>query len=261
VAHIHMHRLLSPGWLLKHSFALFLVVILIGLGFWQLDRLQQRQAANAARLEAYNANPLTITGNESEPLNERRVRVTGSYLNDESVVLRNERSNTGVNGVHLLTPLRIEGSDQAVLVDRGWIPNEQARPANRPDYTITGTLTLEGIAYPGQTRPDTLLAPYDLPLPGETRIEAWVRVDITKIQEQVSVELLPFYIEQLPAAESEPATDHSAHGGTAAAMPEPRNPTQIDEGPHFGYALQWFTFAGIIIVGYAALMRQELFRR
>jgi surfeit locus 1 family protein len=255
-----MHYLLSPSWLLKHSFALVLVIMLASLGFWQLDRLEQRRAANAARLAAFNANPITITGSENTVLDERRVRVSGSFVNDQNIVLRNQRSNSGVNGVHLLTPLRIAGSDKAVLVDRGWIPNEQARPQARPDYTITGTVSLEGIAYPGQSRPDAPLAAYDLPLPGETRIEAWVRVDLANIQEQVSAELLPFYIEQLPGEQSDTTAEHSEHGTAPAAMPEPRDPTLLDEGPHFGYAIQWFTFAGIIIIGYAALMRQELLR-
>ena len=105
-------------------------------------------------------------------------------------------------------------------------------------------MTLEGIALAPQVRPDALLAPHDLPLPGETRIDAWVRVDVARIQEQVGAPLLPFYIEQLP----------DGSGG----LPRPVDPRQLDEGPHLSYALQWFAFAGMLAVVYAALMRQEL---
>ena len=258
-----MHHLLSFGWIIKHSFALLIVVSCIWLGFWQIDRLGQRRAENAARLSALERNPVTITGGPIAPeeLADRRVQISGTLLNDQSIVLRNQRNNNGVNGLHLLTPMRIEGEQRAVLLDRGWIPNEQVQLVNRPDYTLTGTLKIDGIAHIGSSRPDTLLAPYDLPLPGERRIEAWIRVDIDKIQQQVNAELLPFYIEQLPTLPGEPLdrTSHTGHGGEAqSSLPEIRDPTLVDDGPHLGYAIQWFIFAGIIIVGYTALMRQEL---
>lgn len=254
-----MKRLLSAGWLVKHSFALVIFVLLLWLGFWQLDRLAQRRAANEIRLAALAAEPLTIDGSEQEgdaPAG-RRVRVTGSLLNDESIVLRNQRNEAGVNGLHLLTPLQIAGSERAILIDRGWIPGEQTRPESRPSYAITGTLTIEGVAYPGQSRPDSLLAAYDLPLPGETRIEAWIRVDIKRIQQQVSRELLPWYIEQLPES-AITLPDQAGHDAATTAAPIPRDPTLLDEGPHLGYALQWFAMAGILLVGYGALLRQEL---
>jgi surfeit locus 1 family protein len=255
-----MHHLLSFGWIIKHSFALIIVVSCIWLGFWQIDRLGQRRAENAARLAALERNPITIIGVDLAPeeIAGRPVRVSGTLLNDQSIVLRNQRSNSGVNGLHLLTPLRIAGSERAVLIDRGWIPGEQVKPINRPDYTITSTLEITGLAQLGRSRPEAMLAPYDLPLPGESRIEAWIRVDITKIQQQVDADLLPFYIEQLPAGPSAPA-EHTGHGGgPPASQPEIRDPTLVDDGPHLGYAIQWFIFAGIIIIGYTALMRQEL---
>lgn len=241
------HRLLSGSWLLKHLFALLIFATMIVLGFWQLDRLEQRRAANAAAVALLDQNPVTLTGQEPDPaaLIGRKVRVTGSFINEESVVLRSQRSDSGVDGVHLLTPLRIAGSEAAVIVDRGWLPESQRTPAALAAYAIAREVTIEGIAHEPQTRPDTLLAARDLPLPGASRIDAWVRVDVSAMQAQVSAPLLPLYIQQLPA-----------EGGTS--LPQPPDPRVLDEGPHLSYAIQWFAFATILAVVYGALIRQEL---
>jgi surfeit locus 1 family protein len=246
---VNTHRLLSPGWLAKHLFALAIFGTMLVLGFWQLDRLQQRRESNAATLAILDQNPTTLTGQEPDPaaLIDRRVRVTGSFVNEESVVLRGRAAESGVDGVHLLTPLRIAGSDRAVLVDRGWLPESQRDPAALAAYAISREITLEGIARPQQIRPDALLAPRDLPLPGEARIAAWVRVDVPALAAQTGENLLPIFVEQLPDRRS-------------SALPRPRDPTQLDEGPHLSYALQWFAFSAMLAVVYAALMRQELMR-
>lgn len=240
-----VHRLLRGWWIAKHLFALIIFVTLIMLGFWQLDRLAQRRAANAARLAALSqpAIPLTPATDPATVIG-RRVVVSGTFRNEESVVLRGRRSDSGVDGVHLLTPLQIAGSDQAVLVDRGWIPSAQGAATA---YAVTRPVTIEGIARAPQVRPDSPLAGRDLPLPGETRINAWLRVDVPAIQQQVGVPLLPLFIEQLPDGSS--------------ALPRPPDPYRLDEGPHLSYALQWFTFAGIVGVGYIFLLRQELQHR
>lgn len=243
------HRLLGPGWILKHLFALAIFATFVGLGFWQLARLEQRRAANAVALAVLDQNPTTLTGAEPDPsaLIGRKVRVTGTFLNEQSVVLRNQRSESGVDGVHLLTPLRLAGADAAVIVDRGWLPDTQRDPAALAAYAIKREITVEGVARAPQTRPDAPLAARDLPLPGRTRIDAWVRVDVAGLQRQVDAPLLPLYVEQLPDG--------------ASSLPRPRDPRTLDEGPHFGYALQWFAFAAMLAVVYAALMRQELKKR
>lgn len=239
------HRLLRGWWIAKHLFALVILATLIVLGFWQLDRLEQRRAANATRLAALAQSALPLTpATDPATVIGRRVVVSGVFRNEESVVLRGRRSDSGVDGVHLLTPLQIEGSEYAVLVDRGWLPSAQGATTA---YAVTRPVTIEGIAQAPQLRPDSPLAGRDLPLPGETRINAWLRVDVPAIQQQVGAPLLPLFIEQLP------------DGSTS--LPRPPDPYRLDEGPHLSYALQWFTFAGIIGVGYLLLLRQEVQRR
>lgn len=226
-----------------------MLLAMMRLGFWQLDRLQEKRSHNAAILTALNqpseALPDTIVDPDS--LDFRHVRVMGIYDHAQSIVWRNQTLDNR-NGMHLLTPLRIHGSDYAVLIDRGWLPEEQARPEQRSAYNgASSEVTIEGIARHTQSRPNTLLAPMDLALPGETRIDAWMRVDIERIQRQVPYPLLPIFIQQLPL----PGTDPSS-------LPRADRSLQLDEGPHLSYALQWFTFSSMLVVIYAVLIRQEL---
>src|SRR5215207_8372409 len=110
-------------------------LVLSRLGIWQLDRLAQRRAFNSS-LNTRMAQPaLQLRDAAMDPatLEYRRVEVRGVYDPTQEIVLRN-RALDGAPGVHVLTPLRLSGSDIAVLVDRGWIPLEQADPAARSAF-------------------------------------------------------------------------------------------------------------------------------
>ncbi len=241
-----MQIFFSRKWIIRHLLVLVVVVVLVNLGFWQLRRLAEKRAYNAGIVAALAQPPVTLTGDETDAaaLHFRRVRVTGEFDNAQSMVLRN-RSLDGRPGVHLLVPLRIKGSEAAVLVNRGWLPREQASPESRAVYALTGETTVEGIAYRSQTRPDGL-APVDRLPDGADRLDAWFRVDIDQIQGQVPYPLLPVYVVQ-----SGEAAD------SAASLPRPVGQVELDEGPHLSYAVQWFLFAGVLVVIYAVFIHQE----
>lgn len=214
-------------------------LILGRLGIWQLDRLAQRHAFNDS-LNTRMAQPaLTLAGAATDPdaLEYRRVEVRGVYDPAQEIVLRN-RELDEVAGVHVLTPLRISGSDAAVLVDRGWIPREQADPARRKALSAPlGEVVVRGIARRSQ---EDVGGPKDPPLSAERpRLDAWFRINIDRIQQQIGYPLLPIFIEQQPAI-GDPA------------LPRTVATADLGEGPHIGYAVQWFSFAIILVVGYIA---------
>jgi surfeit locus 1 family protein len=243
-----MKRLTTGRWLVAHVVVLIGIVILINLGLWQLRRLEQRRSLNAEIAAGLNQPVIAITGEAVDPeaLSFHRVTVTGTFDNAEAMLIRN-RSLNGVPGQHLLVPLHITGSDQAVLVDRGWLPMPESEPERRPAYAAAGEVTINGIAYKTQT-PPSRFAPVDRArAPGQTRLDAWFRVDIDRIQEQIPYPLLPIFIRQSP----EP-------GQAADALPRPEGDPALDEGPHLGYAIQWFAFAVILAITYGAFIRQEL---
>jgi surfeit locus 1 family protein len=243
-----MIRRLFTGRQLWMTLLVVIGALILGrLGIWQLDRLAQRRALNSS-LNTRMAQPaLTLAGAAIDPdaLEYRRVEVRGVYDSAQEIVLRN-RELDGTPGVHILTPLRLSGSDTAVLVDRGWIPRDQADPAARSAFAAPpGQVLVTGIARRSQ---ENLDGPQDPPLgPQRLRLDAWFRVNIASIQQQAGYPLLPIFIEQQPAP-GDPA------------LPRRVATADLGEGPHMGYAVQWFAFAIILVVGYVAFTYQQIRR-
>jgi surfeit locus 1 family protein len=221
-------------------------IVMIRLGFWQLDRLAQRHAINE-RIDTRMAQaPLPLAGEPIDPaeLEYRRVQVRGVYDPSQEIVLRN-RSLDGAPGMHVLTPLRLSDG-AAVLIDRGWLPMDEAKPEARRAYAPpAGEVVVEGIARLSQESP---YGPQDPPLrPGEARLDAWFQVNIPRIQQQAGYSLLPIYLEQQPAPGDPP-------------LPRRVATTDLGEGPHLSYAVQWFAFSAILVIGYLAFTYQQVKR-
>ena len=189
-------------WLWATIGVALLCALFLTLGIWQLQRLGQKRTANALILARMQEPPLTLSDQTLDPeqANLRRAVVRGTYDYSQEIVLRNRTLNE-IPGVHVLVPLRIAGSDAAVLVDRGWIPYEMADPAQRAQFRdAAGEVEVSGILRRSQARPGRV-APADLPLgPDRPRLDAWHRVDIPRIQEQIPYPLAPLYLEEAQAA-------------------------------------------------------------
>src|SRR5688500_18468087 len=97
------------------------------LGLWQLDRLRERRAANAAASAKRTLPPVILGATESadSTLIDRRVVAAGRYDHTHDLVLRGQVYQ-GVPGVHIVTPLRVEGMETVVLVNRGFVPTPDA---------------------------------------------------------------------------------------------------------------------------------------
>ena len=240
--------LVSRRWFLTTLLALAAVGVLIRLGIWQLDRLAQRREFNARVIAQQKADPFTLdsqsVGADQLSMEYRAVVVTGKYDPAQQVVLRNQVWQNQP-GVHLLTPLVISGTNRAVLVDRGWIPSEETAPDKRSKYDEPGIITVRGVLRRAQAKPDFGGVPDPLLAAGQTRLDAWNIVNLERISQQVSVPLLPAYIQQSP--------------GSTQTAPPYRTEPQLDltEGPHFSYALQWFAFAAILAIGYPVYVKRH----
>lgn len=238
-------RLFQRKWLLATLLVLAGTALCVRLGIWQLDRLAQRRAFNAQYESARAAAPLDL--NQEQPadiakMEWRAANVTGEYDFANQVALRNQYYE-GQYGYHLLTPLRFGG--KAILVDRGWIPADgNSAPADWRKYDEPGRVTVSGQMRLGQTKPAFGGVADKLPEKG-TKLEIWNNADLTHIAEQIPYPVLPVYIQPNPNPND-------------TQPPIPFQPeVEITEGPHFGYALQWFTFATILFVGYPFFVRKQ----
>ncbi len=244
-----MKQITSLRWMGTTLLVILGVGILIRLGIWQLDRLEWRRAFNE-RASTQLAAPL-LDLNRGIPVSHlydmeyRSVAVSGVYDHSQEVLLRNQVWE-GRLGYRVLTPLIIDGTRTAVLVDRGWIPFEDGNPDRRARYHEPGQVVVRGMIRRPQEKPEIGGVADPTLAPGETRLDAWTVVNIVRIQEQSELEMLPVWIQQAP--------EDAWVGPPYRALPE----IEITEGPHMGYALQWFTFAAILGIGYPFFLRRQL---
>jgi surfeit locus 1 family protein len=241
-------RMFSRRWLLTSILVVLGVAVLARLGIWQLDRLAQRKAFNARVQSQLDQTELDLTdGNINLNLagmEYRAVHVIGKYDHSQQITLRNQYWQNQW-GVHLVTPLHIQNSDQIVLVDRGWIPADDFESGDWSKYDEPGLVEVRGMIRASQSKADFGMRRDATPLPGEGPLLAWNFVNIDLLKNQIEGSLLPIYIQEGP----DPVWTDLPY----RSLPE----LELTEGPHMGYAIQWFTFATILGLGYPFFIRRQ----
>lgn len=213
---------------------LLLLSLLTGLGFWQLDRAAQKRAL----LEQYQGQereaPIEVRADlaAAGELEYRPAQVRGRFDTGHQFLLDN-RTHQGMAGYQVLTPLRIEGSEQGILVNRGWVPRGSSRSV-LPDVPAPATpVRLEGMLKQ-PTRTITLGEGEDRE-PGWPKVLQRVRLDLQA--EQLGYPLLPLLLLLGPDQE---------HGFVREWEPvKGFGPEQ-----NMGYAVQWFGLAAALLVIY-----------
>lgn len=203
--------------------------LLLALGFWQLDRAEQKRAALAARAEASREPVLELNGTAASLAEHRyrRARATGRYDGERQFLLDNQVQD-GRAGYRILTPLRLDGSGRAVLVDRGWVPVGPDRsqlpelPVDEAPHTVTGRIArgpVVGIRL------------------GEPAAEdrGWPR-RVQYLEHDYFERVLPYPVADYLLREG------PLEGGPVAAR-APRDGWRFGPERHEGYAVQWFAMA------------------
>jgi surfeit locus 1 family protein len=209
----------------------------ISLGFWQLRRLSARRAANAilaARRSAPEV-PLDSLPRDTSAAHFRRVRIRGTYDYANEIILT-LRGRQGSPGVNILTPIRRNGNDSAVLVNRGWVYSPDGIEVDPAKWREGDTLDANGFV---ETFPTA--GAFDAPNPARPRsMRRLHRSDLTK--------LFPYPIANYYVVLTDSALTPNA--------PPRVEPAALDEGPHQNYAIQWFSFAAISIIGLVIFLRR-----
>lgn len=237
---------------LAATIILLMCAMCVRLGFWQLDRLQQRKARNhaletALRMPVLDFDSATAAAIERDPAAfiNRRLRATGTYAPAGEVVLRG-RANDGNPGVHLVTPLAVSNVRPALLVNRGWVPSPDAATVDAKPYAEPGARTVEGILQeiPRNTR--AAGEPATVSVNGAPQV-TYRRLDFDVLRRAPRGPILTLYLQQLPSADS-----------AAARRPPVRVAlAPMDNGPHLSYAFQWFSFAAIGVAGLVVILLRQ----
>ncbi|SNX27819.1 Cytochrome oxidase assembly protein ShyY1 [Polynucleobacter meluiroseus] len=217
--------------------ALLVIAIGCAAGIWQLNRADQKihlgeTMAAMQKLAVLDGN---IGAVSLEEANQRRMQVHGRYLLNEVVWLDNRPrpvpegvgANTAQAGFYVLMPLKLEGSDRVLWVNRGWAPrNHESRTQLPLVNTPERVLTVEGVVFPHPGKvfelgksDDSLTQPrivQNLDLAREAQIHGWQQ--------------LPFILR---------ASDTDIDDGLVRIWAAPTN--GVDR--HYAYAFQWFALA------------------
>jgi surfeit locus 1 family protein len=211
---------------------LLLVPLMLWLGHWQLDRAQQKRALQAEYDARIDGPPVRL-GREpwvADDVRFRRVELEGYYDTDYQFLLDN-RVHQGVVGYHVLTPLHIAGSDQRVLVNRGWValgvdrahPPRIDTPADL--QRISGVAVVPAAHYFSLADPEPVRGAWPT---------LWQNLELSRYRASVPFPVQPVIVLLDPA---------SPAGGYV------RQWARLDAGiaTHESYAFQWFSLAVALI--------------
>jgi len=227
----------EPKWIAGHVLTLLLLVAFICAGVWQFGRHQERTQRNETILDRSNS-ALLDEGDLFGPdrdIEFRLVQLTGSWASGDAVLIRN-RSHQEVAGCHLVVPL-LHDLSRATLITVGWLPQNSCS-VNKFQPPL-GSVSLTGRVRLSQERGS--LGARDA---ATGVLSSLARTDVGRIDQQVPYPLAPVYVELI---NSEPVV--------VDAFPVDSPPTHL--GPHLGYAVQWFLFFGVGIIGYPLVLRRH----
>lgn len=210
--------------------SLALAALFARLGVWQLDRLEWRRALNAEVASHLAAPPVPVDSlpRDSAALRYRRTTLRGVYDYANEVVLT-QRIRGGSPGVNLLTPLRVAGKDSAYLINRGWVYSPDGKKVDQAKWREPDTAEVLAFVLPAYTA-DT----------------GGVGVSSPKIMRTLNFDVVqqgtPYPVARLQLVQ---LGDTSPAGN----IPPRLIPPPPSEGAHKSYAMQWFSFATIAVIG------------
>ena len=225
-------------WVIATIVVALIAVLFVNLGFWQIRRLHWRKGNNVVILAQEKLPPVsvdTLAGRPLDAIQYRRVTATGTYDAGREAILFGRPDAAGLQGNHLLTPFTTtEGN--SLIVDRGWVPLSSARSPVEQAAPPAGTATVTGVLLPPESE-----AAAEPPSEGQVK-----DINIGQLQASTGQELMPAY---LLLQGQDPAQ--------TGDFPKTTELPALTEGPHLSYAIQWFLFTIIGLVGYSGLVRKE----
>jgi len=216
-------------------FILLFFPLFIRLGFWQLEREQEKLDLQSLYESRQSAETRELGGLDTDSdLQYVNVRVRGHYDNSHTFLLDN-KVNEGQAGFEVISPFREQGGE-LVMINRGWIASNAYRENLPQAQAIEGEVELSGAIY--VPLGEQFMLAEEAPGTGWPRIIQ--SLDMTRMAEALGVERLFPYTVRL------------ASFSPGAFV---RNWPVITTTPerHRGYAVQWFSLAGVLLLLYLYL--------
>ena len=201
-----------------------MLIVLIGLGSWQVQRLHWKQDV-IGRLTRAEANaPIPLT---ADPASYAKVMAAGRLRGDLNVLVGAEVRNTPAGpkmGAHLIVPLERDNAP-TLLVDRGWVPLAPSKPLDQPSDPVSLTGFVHPSDKPGWFSATDNQAERHFYTLNPAAIAAALR--LTNVEPYVLVVLGP---------------------KPASLWPEPAQHLPRPPNNHLAYVITWYGLAAALVV-------------
>lgn len=227
-----------PGWWPTLA-ALFFFALTLYLGGWQLSRAEYKKnlQAHYDRLQQDGVVQLGARPVALDDVRYRTVEVRGAFLPDQEILIDNRVHQT-LAGYYVVAPFQLAGSDQHVLINRGWVQGvgrqRDVLPTVKP---VPGNIVLRGVAVEPQSRYFEFAGTVP-------QGKLWQNLNFEKYRQRFGKPLQPLLLEQ--------TTDT----GDGLLRDWPRPDTGVDT--HISYAIQWFGLAGTLVVLWLVLNTKRI---
>jgi len=212
------------------------LAVLVGLGLWQIERLQWKEGL-IAKIETRSKGPAislkeaSVMAGEGQDPSYHRVRASGRFQHEKERHLF--AVSDGRSGWRVITPLKTEDGE-LVLIDRGFVPSHLKDPSSRAEEQVENEINVTGIVRmpdaQGPFTPDN-----------EPEANQWFWRDLASMAQSMFPQgaegLAPFFLE---AEKSEVPGGWPEGGQTRLELPN----------NHLQYAITWFLLAGCLLVIY-----------
>lgn len=206
------------------------IALTAAAGYWQLGRAHEKESLQQAYDRGTSHAPIRLTAMPASAGDVRMslVEVEGEFV-PNGVVLLDNKTRRGVAGYEVIMPLRIGGSPMHVLVNRGWIAAGPER-ARLPDFsTPRSAVKVTGMAVvPGRFLELSKV---------EDNGQVWQNLTVDRYAARTGLVIQPFVVQQ----------HNEVDDGLLRSWERP----DFGVAKHYAYALQWFSFCGLIAFIYA----------
>ena len=212
--------------------ALGVLCLMLYLGHWQQGRAVEKRALQAEFESRAAALPVALGAEIRDPLALRfyRARTQGEWMASEQIFVDNKFDNETV-GFHVITPLKIEGTNRYLLVNRGWVPRAASYPAPPSIPVPPGSATVEGVLMLPSAR---FLELSEATVQGNV----WQNLTVERYRTMSGRDVLPLVL--------------LANTATAPLKPVSELPDARAE-KHVEYMLTWYSLAATVVVLWVGL--------
>ena len=234
------NKVFKPG-LIPTIVFLLVLPVLLRLGFWQLDRAEEKRELIVLFKQQNELGPLFIKDGMKldGKLNYRSAQVDGSYNSSKQIFIDN-KVYQGKTGVHVLTPFKLKNSEYSILVNRGWVPMVIDRSSLPQIKTTAQFLKLSGKIKVSGKKPFMVGEQFQSNQ-GWPALIQWI--SFKDIESKSGLKLLPYIF----------LLDEKEQSGYVRNW----KPVVMQPEKSTSYAVQWFTLALALVIIYIVVNLKE----